>query len=294
MKILVTGSSGMLGSALSKTLKPDNTIVGMDLVEPEAQDAGLKAFYKADITELDSVKKIFDKETFDLVIHAAAWTDVDGCENEPDRAYAANTLGTRNIKESSKEVPVIFISTDFVFDGEKSSPYAESDSPNPINVYGRTKLEGEEIISKLAYYTIIRTSWLFGRGGKNFVDAIIEKRNEKSLSVVNDQVGSPTYAKDLASAIKELIEKNKTRGKEVFHVSNSGECSWYDFAREITLGIKAEVSIEGITSEKLARPAKRPLFSVLDNSKFKKETGYIMRPWKEALSEYLKEKRLVN
>lgn len=293
MKILITGSSGMLGTELCGVLGAEHEIGGIDLVAPSVQCSMSDVFYEADITDAGKIKGIFDKERPDLVIHAAAWTDVDGCEKDPEKAYAVNAEGTKSIVKAAagEGIPVVLVSTDFVFDGEKQSPYTEEDAAKPLSVYGKTKWEAEEAVKNgLSRYAVVRTSWLFGRNGKNFVNTIIEKsRTEKKLRIVNDQVGSPTYAKDLARALERLIETVGVPGKEMFHVSNSGQCSWFDFAREILSDVKetAGVKVEPVTSSELARPAPRPGFSVLDNSKFQKTTEYEMRSWEDALKEYV-------
>ena len=295
MKILVTGSSGMLGSDLGLILSKDHELSGMDMKEAPSGASPYRRYFKADITQEAEVKDIIAEAKPDVVIHAAAWTDVDGCELDPVKAEDANTFGTRNVAEAAEAVraPLIFISTDFVFDGKKTTPYTEEDKAGPINVYGRTKCEAEKIImERSSAYAIVRTSWLFGEHGRNFADTITRKAaNGEKLYVVNDQVGSPTYAHDLSIAIGKLLEKDLASGREIFHVSNGGKCSWYEFAREIvelTIGNKS--AVRPITSLELDRPAKRPAFSVMDNKKFMKAAGCAMRPWKDALIEYLKKK----
>ena len=183
---------------------------------------------------------------------------------------------------------MIYVSTDFVFDGKKEVSYKEDDNTNPLGVYGKTKLEGEKVVRELlSRYAIVRTSWLYGEGGKNFVNTILKKgKNEKILQVIEDQVGSPTYTKDLAYAVEKLAGMKDIFKCETFHISNSGQCSWYGFAEEI-LKNNNDVKIESIPSERLDRPATRPKFSVLDISKFEKATNYKMRSWQEALREYL-------
>lgn len=294
----------MLGTELCDVLAENHDVVGLDITEPHApcptcseQSRGVPhAFYKASITDFAQVREAFDKEEPELVIHAAAWTDVDGCEKEPVRAYDVNVSGTRNVADAAEMTgaSVIFISTDFVFDGEKSEPYAESDTCGPISVYGKTKWEAENILRQhLSRCVIVRTSWLYGKHGKNFVDSIVAKgKAERRLRVVNDQIGSPTYAKDLARALKELVRSVNDLGQEIFHVSNSGYCSWYEFALRILLEAKGmeEVSVEPVTTGELARPAPRPGFSALGNKKFKEATNHKMRPWQEALCEYVRER----
>ncbi|MFC1480170.1 dTDP-4-dehydrorhamnose reductase [Candidatus Omnitrophota bacterium] len=296
MKILITGSSGMLGTELCGVFAEENEIVGVDVTAPLEAAVSPQVFYEANITDLGCIKEVFDKEKPELVIHAAAWTDVDGCERDPDKAYAVNVLGTENVVRASartRKAPVIFISTDFVFDGGKGAAYTEVDQTRQINVYGRTKRAAEEGLERARTdYAIVRTGWLYGKNGKNFVDTVIAKgRAEGRLRVVDDQVGSPTYTKDLARALKELVASLNKFKKGVFHVSNSGRCSWYDFALKIFSDLEGmdKVVVEAITSRELARPAQRPRFSVLDNSRFQNLTGHKMRPWQEALAGYISE-----
>ncbi|MFC1644280.1 dTDP-4-dehydrorhamnose reductase [Candidatus Omnitrophota bacterium] len=296
MKILITGSSGMLGTELCEVFARENEIVGVDVIAPSDASGRRQVFYEASITDPDRIKEVFDKEKPELVIHAAAWTDVDGCERDPDKAYEVNALGTENVARASArtgKAPVIFISTDFVFDGEKGAPYTEEDEPCQINVYGRTKRAAEEVLERAQTdYAIVRTGWLYGKNGKNFVDTVIAKgKAEGHLRVVDDQAGSPTYTKDLARALKELVLSLNKFEKGIFHVSNSGRCSWYDFALEIFADVENmdKVAVEAITSRELDRPAQRPRFSVLDNSRFQNLTGHRLRPWQEALADYISE-----
>ncbi len=296
MKILITGSSGMLGTDLCDVLEKDHKIIGVDINESHASCATPLVFYKVGITDADEIRRIVGEEHPDIVIHAAAWTDVDGCEGDPGKADAVNVKGTESVAKAAagRDIPLILISTDFVFDGRKNEPYTEGDPPCPISVYARTKYEAEEAVKTLLpAYAIVRTSWLFGKQGRNFVDALISKAAAgEKLRVVGDQVGSPTYTKDFSTALAKLLEAGVTSGREIFHVSNSGRCSWYEFAEQI-IGYKGSegIAIEAITSDELDRPAKRPRFSVLDNGKFNRKTGYVMRPWQEALKEYLKSGR---
>lgn len=296
MKILITGSGGMLGRQLCRVLSgKGNEISGMDIAGPEAGYPAPDVFYPAGIDDPDALSRTFAKATPDVVIHAAAWTDVDGCESDPAKARSINSSGALNVaQEASKgDIPLVFISTDFVFDGNKDKPYIESDECQPLGVYAASKYGGEKAIERtLKDYAILRTSWLYGPGGKNFVDTIIHKGFENGkLRVVNDQVGSPTYTKDLALAIKKLVEIG-IKGAETYHVCNSGYCSWYDLAvkiKENVPGMK-NVDIEPVSAKEFARPAPRPHFSVMDNGKFSAYTGMIMRDWQEALSDYISSK----
>ncbi|MEA3488869.1 MAG: dTDP-4-dehydrorhamnose reductase [Candidatus Omnitrophota bacterium] len=304
MKILITGSSGMLGTELCEVLESDHAVAGVDITSPQStvhpvpeqvryRTSGPRRFYEADITDAERIREVFDQEKPGMVIHAAAWTDVDGCEEDPEKAYTLNTTGTENVARAAaaNAVPLIFLSTDFVFDGEKNQPYTEKDRTAPISVYGRTKEEAEKVVERsLEKYAIVRTSWLFGKNGRNFVDTIVNRgRSGNRIRVVNDQTGAPTYAKDLARAIKKLVDPAAILSGDIYHISNAGWCSWYDLSVRVLERVEglAGTAVEPITSDEFKRPAKRPRFSVLDNSKFIRTTGFCMRPWEEAVDEYL-------
>jgi dTDP-4-dehydrorhamnose reductase len=304
-KVLITGSSGMLGTSLAKELFKDYSIIGLD-VKPSTVSFQFSAFIKCDITNRDKTVNSIVNAKPDLIIHAAAWTDVDGCEKEPDKAHRINEEGTGHAAASASEldIPLVYISTDFVFDGDKESFYTENDLPNPVNVYGKSKLGGEGKTATLSKYMILRSSWLYGANGKNFVNTILEKiKSEKETKVVDDQIGCPTYTKDLARAIAKLLACEAVSGvnmrvkqlhklQEIYHISNKGEVSWFDYAKEISKMAKiSNVKLIPIKSNQSPRPAKRPRFSVLDNSKFEKAVNFVMRPWQEALREYVDEKR---
>jgi len=226
-----------------------------------------------------------------IVFHAAAYTEVDGGEKDPERAFRVNSQGTLQVARACHEAGanLVYLSTDYVFDGKNSRPYREDDPVNPINIYGKSKLEGERHIQRLLEeFTIVRTQWLFGKGGKNFVTTVLSlAKKGNRLTIVEDQVGSPTYAVDLSQAIFRLLEKG-CRG--IFHLANSSSCSWYDFAREIVrIARIPDVEILPIDEASLGRPAKRPHYAVLDCERLKLETGLTMRPWHEALKEFIRE-----
>ena len=280
MRILVTGAKGMLGTDLVKRLSIKNDVKGVDVEDFDITD---------EAETIRGIKKIIPE----LVINTAAFTDVDACETEREVAFKVNRGGARNVATGCYEVNARFIhiSTDYVFNGEKKEPYKEDDEPRPINIYGQSKLEGEQEISRLQtsdsrlQTLIIRTSWLFGKNGRNFVDTILRLSNEKDeIRVVDDQTGSPTYTVDLSESIERLIDSDAAG---IVHCSNSGECSWYDFAKEIIRikGIKG-VNVIPIKSGELKRPAKRPSYSVLSNDRYFKLTGYRMRKWEETLRDY--------
>jgi len=282
MKILVTGADGQLGRALQKVLPENETVftTRKDL----------------DITNKKQVVQQIASVRPDFVIHTAAYTDVDGCEKNPKLANNINFEGTKNITKACEKVgaTLIYISTDFVFDGKKKTPYKESDATHPLQVYGKSKLAGEKEVQKLPKYYIIRTSWLFGptsreasRGKSNFVQTILAlAKKHVEIKVVSDQIGCPTYAKDLSKEIKKLIYdiRNKKYESQILHVTNSGETSWADFAKEIIKQKKLNTKIIPITTaqRQKIRPdsAPRPKYSVLKPS-------VKMRNWKEALRDYL-------
>lgn len=295
-KILVTGSNGMLGTDLCRELATDYEIVGLHDTESGPPHI------LCDIADRNKTIKSIVGANPELIIHAAAWTDVDACEGNPDKAKRINEDGTQNVALSALEIdiPLIYISTDFIFDGSKKRPYTEKDVPNPLNIYSKYKLAGEEKIKVLNKYVILRTSWLYGKNGNNFVDAILDKaKSEKEIKVVDDQIGSPTYTKDFAGAIRSLLRglENTFTGKsqkvqEIYHISNKGTVSWFDYAKEIMRIAKIKnVALIPIKSTELARPAKRPAFSALDNRKYEKVSGFTMRSWQEAIRDYITEKQ---
>lgn len=273
MKIAITGSTGQLGRALMEVLKEDEVL---PLSRPEC-----------DITRLDSLRDCLSKFKPDVVIHTAAFTNVDGCELEPEKAYAVNALGTRNVAVAALEcdAAMVYISTNEVFDGKSSEPYWEFDHPNPVGVYGRSKLAGEQFVREiLSRFFIVRTAWLYYHGGNNFVTKIIRAADERgSLRVVTDEVSNPTYALDLAEAISRLI---RTNFYGTYHFTNSNYCSRYDFARLILeLSGRGNVPIEPITSREWVRVAKPPLFTPLRNFAGA-QIGITLRPWQDALKAF--------
>lgn len=294
-RILITGSSGMLGIDLAGELCNDYRVIGIDLVK--TKDSEVDKFYKSDIANRKDIIDSIKKAKPDIVIHTAAWTDVDGCELDRKKAYRINTDGTKNVALACKSTGaiLIYISTDFVFDGKKKRLYRESDKANPLGVYADSKLKGEFAVKKtLKRYFILRTGWLYGKHGKNFVDTIAVKAKRSGLlRVVNDQIGSPTYAVDMAKAIRVLLDKFfKIHDAQyaiygVYHISNSGYVSWYEYAKTILRFLRIKTKVIPISSEELGRQAIRPAMSAMDNSKFEKLTGYRMRGWKSALHEYI-------
>ncbi len=280
---VVTGAQGMLGHDLCAAL----TLAGTHVVKMDVPEI--------DISSLSSVLEVLGKVKPKLVINVAALTDVDGCETQEDLAFKVNATGPENLAIAAKRLGsfLVHISTDYVFDGNQTSPYKEDDPPNPLGIYGKSKFEGEVKLKTVLHddYCIIRTQWLYGANGKNFVDTIIGAgQRNKTLRIVNDQFGSPTYTVDLSAAIIKLCEIKATG---VFHVTNYGYTTWSDFALKI-LRLKGldDVKIEDINTRDLGRPAPRPLYSVLDTSKFEGLTGIKLRPWEDALEEYLTRRTL--
>ncbi|MEK9132539.1 MAG: dTDP-4-dehydrorhamnose reductase [Patescibacteria group bacterium] len=275
MRILLLGKNGMLGQALFNELVQDNDVHGYSHAD-------------CDITNPKKLEKVIKDMRPEVVINATGYTQVDKAEIEKDAAFAVNAVAVGHLCKilAKTAVPLVHFSTDYVFDGTKTGGYEESDPMSPISIYGASKAEGEkEILNNLKNFFLIRTAWLYGSGGRNFVDAMIGLSSRKQpIKVVNDQFGNPTLTTDLANAISRLL---KTKNYGIYHLVNDGSCSWYDFTLEIfhQLGLPQEVI--PITSEELARPAKRPKNSILINSKFPK-----LRPWKEALSQYLEHKQI--
>jgi dTDP-4-dehydrorhamnose reductase len=271
MRIFLTGATGQLGIALRDVLRDH------DLVAPPETEA--------DITEASIVARIADARP-EVVIHAAAFTDVDGAESNPDRAYAVNTEGTRNVAQGAAKsgARLVAISTDYVYDGTKRTPYVESDPVGPISVYGASKLAGErEALSAKPDAIILRTAWVYG-DGKNFVRTMLRLAGERrELRVVSDQVGCPTSAADLARAIRAVLD---TRAAGVYHAVNAGSCSWHEFAVTIFRLAGLERAVVPIATSELARPARRPAHAVLDCSRLA-ALGIRMRSWHDALAEYL-------
>ena len=251
-------------------------MIGWDVEEIDIQEENTT------VTKIEGIQP-------QIVIHIAAYTDVDGCELNQGKALAVNAEGTRHVALAASKcrAKMVYLSTDYVFDGEKREPYLESDFPRPLNVYGHSKLKGENYVQECVKDSlIIRTQWLYGPFGKNFVDSILQQAKEKSaLSIVNDQTGSPTYTADLAEAICRLIQFD-ARG--IFHVTNSDLCTWYTFGQAILkLSGVNRVKVLPMSSKELGRPAARPSYSVLNCQKLEKETGWTMRAWSEALKDYL-------
>jgi dTDP-4-dehydrorhamnose reductase len=285
MKVLVIGADGQLGTDLCRVLKDSDLI---PLTQSEIE-----------IISMDSIEQAFAKYRPDVVINTAAFVRVDDCEIEQDKAYQVNALGARNVAVQSRKmgVKLVHISTDYVFGGETVTPkegFTEFDTPVPLSIYGKSKLAGEELVKILCHkHYIVRTSGLFGVAGAlgkggNFIETMLKLAKEKSeLRVVNDQIFSPTYTLDLAGKIGEII---KTENYGTFHITNSGICSWYEFTKEILKQAGLKTPVIPVTSAQYPQKAKRPNYSVLRNYQLYLLGMAAMRPWQEALADYLKEK----
>ncbi len=277
MKAIVLGGSGLLGKALMCEWTRDE-VVGLSSRDVDIRDA-------------DQVQGVLEKARPDWVVLAAAYTNVDDCESHPDLALAVNRDGAVNVALAAKRIgaKLLFISSDYVFDGKKTSPYEAGDTRNPQSIYGRSKAEAEvRLLTVLPECCIARTSWLFGTGGKCFPDTILKlAATRPALDVVDDQRGCPTYSVDLSRAIIGLC-RNQASG--IVHVTNAGDCSWFEFAREIVKGGGLTTEVRPVSSQQMARPAPRPAYSVL-SPKSLQNYGIAMPTWQDALQRYLQERR---
>lgn len=275
MKIIILGGKGQLGKEFENFLKDKAEIYSFSHLELDVLNQELL------------IKKIQEIKP-EIVINCSAYTKVDKAEEEKEECIKVNAIGAKNVSYASYKVgaKIIYFSTDYIFDGEKESPYTELDNPNPISTYGRSKLLGEIYTSKHnPNHLILRISWLYGINGRNFVKTIIKKaKEEKELKIVSDQKGSPTYTLDVVKQTWELIKKDKVG---IYHSANQGETSWYEFAKKIIEKLKINVKISPIKTGKYPALAKRPKYSVLDNYLLKLEGINIMRDWETALNEFL-------
>ncbi|MEH7095079.1 dTDP-4-dehydrorhamnose reductase [Neobacillus vireti] len=278
MKVVVTGVKGQLGYDLEKQLTARNhQVFGIDRTQ-------------LDITDEQAVKAYIESVNPDAVLHCAAYTNVDAAEEDKETAYNVNALGAKYLAEAASKVgaKMVYVSTDYVFDGTASEPYEVDHPTHPLGVYGETKFAGEEFVKmSLDRYFIVRTAWVFGINGNNFVKTMLRLAEERDeLGVVHDQVGSPTYTVDLARFMIDLVESDQYG---VYHATNEGVCSWYEFAVEIFNQAGVNVKVNPLTSEQFPRPAARPKYSVLSKKKIM-DQGFTPLPnWKEALSAYLRE-----
>jgi len=246
--------------------------------------------HAADIRDAKRVREVVQEASPNWIVLAAAYTDVDGCESNPELAFAVNRDGAVNVAVAAKEIgaQLLFLSSDYVFDGRKTTPYETGDARNPQSVYGRAKAEAEiKLLELMPECCIARTSWLFGTGGKCFPDTILKlAASRPALDVVNDQRGSPTYTEDLARAIIQLCRKD-ARG--ILHVTNAEDCTWFEFAQEIVRGAGLSTAVRPVSSKQMARPAPRPAYSVLSLARLQ-TLGIEMPSWQDALRRYLAER----
>jgi dTDP-4-dehydrorhamnose reductase len=278
MRVLILGASGLLGQALMREWSGDE-VVGLSSSDVDIRDAG-------------TVLRVVQNAHAEWIVLSAAYTDVDGCESNRQLAFAVNRDGAVNVAHAAKHTNarLLFLSSDYVFDGKKTSAYETDDPRNPQSVYGQTKAEAEVgFLELLPGCCIARTSWLFGSGGKCFPDTILKlAATRPALDVVNDQRGCPTYTVDLARAIADLCRHN-ARG--IVHVTNAGNCSWFEFARAIVNAAGLPTEVRPVSTQQMARPAPRPAYSVLSPASLQR-MGIEMPSWEDALRRYLKERRI--
>jgi dTDP-4-dehydrorhamnose reductase len=276
-KIIITGANGQLGRELALWTTDTADIIGFGREE-------------LDITSLPACRNLFALHCPDVVIHCAAYTAVDKAESEPDEAFRVNAAATRNVAVAAREAgaKLCYISTDYVFDGTSTAPYNEYNQTFPQTVYGKSKLAGEQAVQTLHdRFYIVRTSWVYGKYGNNFVKTMLKMAGERDqLKVVADQIGSPTYTYDLAAFLLELVH---TDYYGVYHASNSGVCSWYDFAKAIFEDSNINIVVDPCTTADFPRPAPRPAYSVMDHIAIRSNGLNVLRPWREALNHYLKD-----
>src|ERR1700739_3943824 len=276
MKVLILGATGLLGKALVREWTGD------EVLAMGSRDV--------DIRDSAKVRKIVEKARPDWILLAAAYTDVDGCESHRELAFSVNRDGAVNVAEAARqaEAKLIFLSSDYVFDGKKTSPYEVGDVRNPQSVYGHSKAEAEvKLLEILPSCCIARTSWSFGVGGRCFPDTILRlAASRPALDVVNDQQGCPTYTVDLARAIIQLCRKDASG---IVHVTNAGDCSWFEFAQEIITGAGLATQVRPVSSQQMARPAPRPAYSVLSATSLR-SYGIEMSSWQDALCRYREER----
>lgn len=292
MKILITGAKGQLGNEIIDIINSGSAEIGSISENIKNSKVIALDINELDITKLDDVRSIIGKHNPDVVINCAAATNVDNCESNEDVAFKINALGPRNLAIISEEIgaKLVQVSTDYVFSGEGNSPLKEYELTAPTSVYGKTKLLGEKYVSEFSSkYFIVRTAWLYGYIGHNFVYTMMRVGKEKeSINVVNDQRGNPTHANDLAYHILKLIETDEYG---VYHCTGKGECTWYDFAKKIMELNKLNCKVNPCTSEEYKTPAKRPAYSSLDNMMLRNTVGDEMREWDEALKSFVKNRK---
>jgi dTDP-4-dehydrorhamnose reductase len=268
MRVLVTGAGGQLGRALAGAL-PGHEAIGVDRGA-------------LDVADRDAVRRILAAHAPQVVINAAAYNEVDRAEAEPEAAFQGNAIGPRNLAEATAErgIAIAHISTDYVFDGEAHRPYLESDTPNPLSVYGRSKRAGEEaVVAANPRHFLVRTAWLYSANGQNFPNTMRALAARGTLRVVDDQRGSPTWVPHLAEALARLVVSGDFG---VYHRAGAGDASWYELARALFSGLGSDVALEAVASDAFPRPARRPRYSVLGT-----ERGLGLPPWQDGLAQYV-------
>lgn len=289
MRILITGGKGQLGCQIKSILERNSSDISKLDEKFNNCESRFIDYDELDITNYNDVDAFIGSYKPDAIINCAAYTNVDGCERDSDAAFKVNSIGPRNLAAASEKysVKLLHVSTDYVFNGEGTVPFREYDVPQPVSVYGKTKLLGEQYVREnCSRYFIVRTAWLYGEWGKNFVYTIMKVAKEKGhVDVVNDQRGNPTYAEDLAHHILKLVLSDEYG---IYHCTGTGECSWYDFACKIVEYSGIDATVSPITSADLNRSAKRPAYSSLDNMMLRVTVGDEMRPWKEALKSFMR------
>lgn len=277
MKLLVTGVKGQLGyDVVKEAEKRGVEAVGVDIDE-------------MDITDAKQVREVITKGGYDAVVHCAAWTAVDKAEDMEEACRKVNKEGTENIAQvcEALDIPIMYFSTDYVFNGQGSEPWKEYDKRAPLNVYGQTKYEGELAVEKLAKHFIIRIAWVFGKNGNNFIKTMLRLGKERgAVSVVNDQIGSPTYTYDLAKLVLDMIQSDKYG---TYHATNEGICSWYEFACEIFKQAGMNVQVTPVSSDEFPTKAKRPCNSRMNKTELDRNGFDRLPTWQDALHRYLKE-----
>lgn len=277
MKLLVTGVKGQLGyDVVKEAEKRGVEAVGVDIDE-------------MDITDAKQVREVITKGGYDAVVHCAAWTAVDKAEDMEEACRKVNKEGTENITQVCEvlDIPIMYFSTDYVFNGQGSEPWKEYDKRAPLNVYGQTKYEGELAVEKLAKHFIIRIAWVFGKNGNNFIKTMLRLGKERgAVSVVNDQIGSPTYTYDLAKLVLDMIQSDKYG---TYHATNEGICSWYEFACEIFKQAGMNVQVTPVSSDEFPTKAKRPCNSRMNKTELDRNGFDRLPTWQDALHRYLKE-----
>jgi dTDP-4-dehydrorhamnose reductase len=289
MKILITGAKGQLGNELISIIKSGQAEIGKISDDVKKAEVIALDIDELDITNFNQVKEKVNEIRPDVVINCAAATNVDECESNEDFAFRVNSLGPKNLAVACEAVnsKLVQVSTDYVFSGTGNKALREYDSTNPYSVYGKTKLLGEKYVQQFSSkYFIVRTAWLYGSVGHNFVYTMLKLAKEKDrITVVNDQRGNPTSANDLAYHILKLI---KTEEYGVYHCTGNGECTWYDFAKTIIELSGQKCEIKPCTSEEYKTPAKRPKYSSLDNMMLRNTVGDEMRDWKDAIQSFIR------